>query len=50
MKYGVFSLLCMILIISGCNTMEGVGRDVKTAGKSLEHTAQKHKSQTDKKN
>lgn len=31
------------LFLCGCNTMEGVGTDVKEAGKALERSADKHK-------
>lgn len=30
-------------MLIGCNTMEGVGKDVKGAGKSLEKSAKKNK-------
>ena len=35
------SSLCMWL--AGCNTVEGVGKDVKAAGQSIENAAQKSK-------
>ena len=28
-----------VAAISGCNTVEGVGKDVKSTGKAIEHTA-----------
>ena len=31
-------------IVSGCNTMEGMGRDIKAGGQKLEDTADKHKN------
>jgi predicted small secreted protein len=34
----------MGLALMGCNTMEGMGKDVKGAGKSLEQAAKKNKS------
>jgi predicted small secreted protein len=42
---GVFSLsavfaLLAIMLLSGCNTMEGLGRDIGVAGDTLADTAQ----------
>ncbi len=31
--------------ISACNTMEGLGQDVKTAGEKLEESAKRNKTQ-----
>jgi len=31
-------------VMSGCNTMEGVGKDVKSVGQSLESSADKNKN------
>jgi predicted small secreted protein len=39
-------VLCAAVIaasLSGCNTMEGFGRDIKSAGEGLEHEARKNK-------
>ena len=36
-------ILILPLIVVGCHTMEGVGTDVKEAGKSLERSAERHK-------
>ena len=33
-----------LALISGCNTMEGAGKDIQKGGESLENSAQKHKS------
>jgi len=33
------------LLLVGCNTMEGVGKDVKGAGNTLENAAHKNKRQ-----
>ncbi len=35
--------LCFILLLSGCNTMEGIGKDVGAAGGALEKSASEHK-------
>lgn len=41
----VISCLVFIfpLLLCGCNTMEGVGTDIKKAGASLERSADEHK-------
>jgi predicted small secreted protein len=36
-------ILALPLVLVGCHTMEGVGTDVKEAGKSLERSAEKNK-------
>lgn len=33
-------LLAACLIMSGCNTMKGLGKDIKKAGEKLEKAAQ----------
>ncbi len=33
-----------LFAITGCNTMEGLGKDVKKSGDSLEESASKHKN------
>ena len=38
------SIIVISFIISGCNTMEGMGRDIKAGGQKLEDTADKHKN------
>jgi entericidin B len=37
-------LLAMSLIITGCNTMEGMGKDIKAGGEKIEKTADRHKN------
>ncbi len=40
----VIIITCFMgLAFAGCNTMEGVGKDVKGAGNSLEDAANKNK-------
>lgn len=39
----VFLLLFTSLLTSACNTMEGMGRDIKKGGQNLEESAEKHK-------
>ena len=36
----LFLLAAMTLTVSGCNTMEGLGEDVSTAGETLTGTAE----------
>ena len=38
-----FILLITSISLISCNTMEGMGKDIKTGGKKLEETAQEHK-------
>ena len=38
--------LCMLLVaawLAGCNTMEGVGRDVERGGEKLQGEAREHR-------
>lgn len=35
--------LVLPLVLSGCNTMEGAGTDIKQAGKAIERSAESHK-------
>ncbi len=37
----LFVLLFSSLILLGCNTVEGIGKDVKRAGEVVEHAARK---------
>lgn len=39
----VLVLSAIALLTSACNTMEGMGKDVQKAGKSIERSADKHK-------
>lgn len=40
LKYLTLSLL-LSLTLAGCNTMEGLGKDIKKAGSSIEKSAHK---------
>ena len=42
-------LLLTGLALSGCNTVEGFGKDVRHAGGSLEESAQEHKPAAEQK-
>ena len=33
----------MATLLAGCNTTEGFGKDVKSAGSGIEHSAEKNK-------
>jgi len=35
--------LAALFLLAGCNTMEGLGKDIKTAGDSIENAAKKNK-------
>lgn len=35
--------VCFILFLAGCNTMEGIGKDVGAAGDALEKSASEKK-------
>jgi predicted small secreted protein len=36
--------LGFVAMLAGCNTMEGVGQDMKAAGNGIENSARDHKS------
>ena len=33
-------LICVALTITGCNTVSGIGKDIKKAGSAIERAAQ----------
>lgn len=35
----VFALLLSVFILSGCNTIKGVGKDIQAAGSGIEKAA-----------
>ena len=37
------TLISFGFLTSGCNTMEGMGKDIKKGGKNLEEAADRHK-------
>jgi predicted small secreted protein len=44
MKTFVAALLAgMVVLVSGCNTVEGAGKDVKASGQAIERAADKAK-------
>jgi predicted small secreted protein len=38
--FGFIALVFMTLVLSSCNTMEGMGRDVESAGGAMSDTAE----------
>lgn len=34
---------CLTLVLAGCNTMEGIGKDVEAAGDAIENSAKDNK-------
>lgn len=39
-KFVVFAAFAVSLAVSACNTVEGAGKDVKSAGSAVEQTAE----------
>lgn len=39
----LFVLMVLGMLVAGCNTMEGVGKDIKSGGEAIEESAEKHK-------
>lgn len=37
----LFNVLIATLLLAGCNTIEGVGKDIKKGGEVIEKTAEK---------
>lgn len=40
---GVILTLAAVLLLAGCNTMEGLGKDVKKGGEAIEKAAERRK-------
>ena len=40
----LFSLLVLVALLAACNTIEGVGKDIKKGGEVIEKAAEKAKS------
>ena len=36
-------LLLAVAVLAGCNTMEGLGKDIKRGGEKIEKAADRHK-------
>ncbi|MDL2337154.1 MAG: entericidin A/B family lipoprotein [Pseudomonadota bacterium] len=41
MKRALFALAAVVVFLSGCNTVAGVGKDVQRAGEVVEDAAKK---------
>ena len=43
MKKLILAVLSAAFLLTGCNTMEGIGEDTQAAGRSLEKSAERNK-------
>lgn len=43
MTVTVLAALSAMILLAGCNTMEGVGKDIKKGGEAIEKAAEKAK-------
>lgn len=43
MKRILFAVLASMVLLAGCNTIEGVGKDIQKGGEKLEDAANKKK-------
>jgi len=41
MKRTLFALAALVVFLAGCNTVEGIGKDVQRAGEVVEDAAKK---------
>ena len=41
MKSTLLILLAAVLVLAGCNTLEGAGKDIQKAGEKIEDAAKK---------
>ena len=41
MKKSVFAVLLLALLASGCNTVQGIGKDMKQGGEAIERAGSK---------
>ncbi|MFO0832233.1 MAG: entericidin A/B family lipoprotein [Phycisphaerales bacterium] len=37
--FALIALAAVVVVIASCNTVEGVGRDIKSGGKAIENAA-----------
>jgi predicted small secreted protein len=42
--FALLSLIGFTIVLAGCNTVEGVGKDVKATGQAIEKAADKNKT------
>ncbi len=40
----ILAAVCTMLFVVGCNTMEGVGKDMEAAGDAIENSAKDNKN------
>jgi predicted small secreted protein len=40
----IFALVAALVLLGGCNTIEGVGKDIKKSGEVIEKAADKAKN------
>jgi predicted small secreted protein len=40
----MFAMVAAVMLVAGCNTIEGIGKDVKKGGEVIEKAADKAKS------
>jgi predicted small secreted protein len=38
---GIFAAVLLAMLVSGCNTVQGVGKDLKQGGEAIERSATK---------
>jgi len=38
-RYVIFMMAAMVVVLAGCNTMEGLGKDIQRAGEAIERKA-----------
>ena len=43
LRFLVLGICAWALLLAGCNTVEGLGKDIKTGGEKLEDAANAHK-------
>ncbi len=41
MKRALFALAAVVVLLTGCNTFQGIGKDVQRAGEVVEDAAKK---------
>ena len=39
----MFGVLLAVAVLAGCNTMSGLGKDIKKGGEKIEKAADRHK-------
>lgn len=39
----IIAAIALLFVLAGCNTIEGVGKDVKKGGEAIEKAADRHK-------